>query len=91
MDDMTSDERLVSDRFPRSSTYHPEWLIAGASSGANALWLVEWLTEALDLRSDMRVLDLGCGWAPTVSSTATIACAPRSRRLRGERISVRSF
>ena len=56
---MTADERLVSDRFPRSSKYHPEWVLASASGGANALLL----TDALDLRSDMRVLDLGCGLA----------------------------
>ena len=56
---MTADERLVSERFPRSSTYHPEWIRASASGGANPLWLTEWLAEALDLRSGMRVLDLG--------------------------------
>ncbi|MEO6214363.1 MAG: methyltransferase domain-containing protein, partial [Vicinamibacterales bacterium] len=33
------------------------------SGGANALWLTEWLAEALDLRPHMRVLDLGCGLA----------------------------
>ena len=60
---MTTDERLVSERFPRSSKYHPEWVVAGASGGANALWLTEWLSEALDLRPGMRVLDLGCGLA----------------------------
>ena len=60
---MTSDKRLVSERFPRSSTYHPEWIIASVSGGANALWLTEWLAEALDLRPGMRVLDLGCGRA----------------------------
>lgn len=37
--------------------------MASASGGANALWLTEWLTEALDLRPGMRVLDLGCGRA----------------------------
>ena len=60
---MTADQRLVSERFPRSSKYHPEWVIASASGGAHALWLTEWLAEALDLRPDMRVLDLGCGQA----------------------------
>ena len=59
---MTND-RLASERFPRSSKYHPEWIKASVSGGANALWLTEWLTEALDFRSDMRVLDLGCGLA----------------------------
>jgi cyclopropane fatty-acyl-phospholipid synthase-like methyltransferase len=58
-----SDKRLLSERFPRSSKYHPEWVIASLSSAANALWLTEWLTEALDLRPGMRVLDLGCGRA----------------------------
>jgi cyclopropane fatty-acyl-phospholipid synthase-like methyltransferase len=60
---MTADNRLRTARFPRSSTYHPEWVIAGASGGANPLWLTEWLAEALDLRRGMRVLDLGCGRA----------------------------
>src|SRR2546428_3814160 len=59
---MTLDKRLVSERFPRSSKYHPG-VIANASGGANALWLTEWLTAALDLRPGMRVLDLGCGRA----------------------------
>src|ERR1039457_5438975 len=60
---MDSDVRLVSERFPRSSQYHPEWVVASASGGANSLWLTEWLTTALDLRAGMRVLDLGCGRA----------------------------
>jgi cyclopropane fatty-acyl-phospholipid synthase-like methyltransferase len=57
------DERLHCPRFPRSSAYHPEWLLAGVSGGANPLWLTEWLAEALELRAGMRVLDLGCGRA----------------------------
>jgi cyclopropane fatty-acyl-phospholipid synthase-like methyltransferase len=60
---MTSDQRLISARFPRSSEYHPEWVVASLSGGANALWLTEWLAAALDLRPGMRVLDLGCGRA----------------------------
>jgi len=55
------DDRFVSQNFPRSSGYHPEWIMASASGGANSLWLTEWLTEALNLRPGMRVLDLGCG------------------------------
>ncbi|MGH3914478.1 MAG: SAM-dependent methyltransferase [Pseudonocardiaceae bacterium] len=58
---MTSDDRLAAERFPRSSKYHPEWVLAGVSGGANALWLTEWLAEAIGLRPGMRVLDLGCG------------------------------
>jgi SAM-dependent methyltransferase len=57
------DQRLISQRFRLSSQYHPEWVIGNASGGANALWLTEWLAEALDLRSGIRVLDLGCGCA----------------------------
>ena len=60
---MTEAEQLISQRFPRSSEYHPEWVKAGVSGGANPLWLTEWLAEALDLQSGMRVLDLGCGRA----------------------------
>lgn len=37
--------------------------MAGVSGAANVLWLTEWLTEALELRPGMRVLDLGCGRA----------------------------
>lgn len=60
---MVRDDRLVSQRFRRSSAYHPDWLIGAASGGANVLWLTEWLVESLDLRPGMRVLDLGCGRA----------------------------
>jgi SAM-dependent methyltransferase len=60
---MASDNRLASERFPRASRYHPDWVIANASGGANALWLTEWLTSAMNLRPGMRVLDLGCGRA----------------------------
>lgn len=60
---MTSDKRVVSEQFPRSSKYHPEWVMASISGGANSLWLTEWLAAALDLQPGMRVLDLGCGRA----------------------------
>ena len=58
---MNPDERLVDERFPQSSAYHPDWVLSAVSGGANSLWLTEWLTEAMDLRPGMRVLDLGCG------------------------------
>lgn len=58
-----NDPRLFSDEFPRASAYHPDWVIEGASGGANALRLTEWLSEALVLEPGMRVLDLGCGRA----------------------------
>src|SRR5690606_24640119 len=60
---MTADDRFITERFPRASAYHPEWVLNGVSGGANPLWLAEWLCEALDLRPGMRVLDLGCGRA----------------------------
>ena len=60
---MTADKRLTCSRFPLASRYNPEWVLASVSGAANPLWLTEWLAEALDLRPDMRVLDLGCGRA----------------------------
>lgn len=60
---MNPHHQLVCDRFPRSSQYHPDWVVANASGGANSLWLTEWLATALDLRAGMRVLDLACGKA----------------------------
>jgi ubiquinone/menaquinone biosynthesis C-methylase UbiE len=60
---VAADTRLVSDSFPKSSRYHPDWVIANASGGANSLWLTEWLASGMDLRPGMRVLDLGCGKA----------------------------
>jgi len=54
---------LRTPRFPRSACYNPDWLIASASGGANALWLTEWLSEAIELEPGMRILDLGCGRA----------------------------
>jgi SAM-dependent methyltransferase len=60
---MSSDNPLISDRFPRSAKYNPEWVLASISGSANALWLSEWLAAAMDLRPGMRILDLGCGRA----------------------------
>ncbi|HEX8529578.1 MAG TPA: methyltransferase domain-containing protein, partial [Cytophagales bacterium] len=57
------DDQFILPAFPRSSRYHPEWIKAGVSGGANALWISEWLAGAMDLQPGMRVLDLGCGRA----------------------------
>ena len=54
---------LIVDQFPRSNAYHPDWVVANASGGANSLWLTEWLASVLELKSGMHVLDLGCGCA----------------------------
>lgn len=56
-------ERLHLAGFPRSSAYHPDWILASVSGGANPLWLAEWLASALELQPGMRVLDLACGRA----------------------------
>ncbi|MDQ4142066.1 MAG: methyltransferase domain-containing protein [Bacteroidota bacterium] len=57
------EDLFTTPEFPRSSRYHPEWIKASVSGGANPLWLTEWLANALDLQPGMRVLDLGCGRA----------------------------
>lgn len=56
-----NDALLAHQRFPRAAAYHPAWLRSCVSGGANSLWLTEWLTEVVDLRAGMRVLDLGSG------------------------------
>jgi len=58
-----TDTRFLHPEFPRASRYHPDWIVAAVSGGANPLWLTEWLAGAMDLRPGMRVLDLGCGRA----------------------------
>src|SRR4051812_41473253 len=52
----------MQSRFPRSSNYDTRWIIDNAM-GPNVLWLAEWLSEAVELKPGMRVLDLGCGKA----------------------------
>lgn len=80
LSEANSTTELLSSRFPRASAYHPEWVRASASGGANSLWLTEWLVSAMSLRPGMRVLDLGCGraassiflrreWGPQVWAT----------------------
>ena len=53
---------LKKPEFPRSAKYDPDWMMDN-QMGPNALWLTEWLCEALALEPGMRVLDLGCGKA----------------------------
>jgi len=60
----TYNELLVKPEFPRSNRYDQEWMLDN-HMGPNALWLAEWLCEALTLAPGMRVLDLGCGRAMT--------------------------
>lgn len=60
---MPADDRFRSDRFPRSTRYHPDWVLDSAGGGGNSLWITEWLSSAMTLTPGMRVLDLGCGRA----------------------------
>ena len=55
-------EMLKNERFPLSSKYDSEWVVEN-QMGLNALWLTEWLCRDMDLKPDMRVLDMGCGRA----------------------------
>jgi SAM-dependent methyltransferase len=55
-------ERISKTIFPRASAYDPQWLVDN-SMGPHVLWLAEWLSQRLELKAGMRVLDLGCGRA----------------------------
>lgn len=48
--------------YPRSAKYDPEWLIE-SRMGPNCVWLMESLSESMDLKGGMRVVDMGCGRA----------------------------
>ncbi len=53
---------LRVEQFPLSSKYDPDWVYEN-EMGPNALWLTEWLCQAMELKPGMRVLDMGCGMA----------------------------
>jgi len=64
-DKLSPEERaaaLRDDRYPRSAKYDPDWLWAN-QMGSHCLWLVEALTNRMDLKPGQRVLNLGCGKA----------------------------
>src|SRR6478672_383710 len=48
--------------FPRATSYDPAW-VQQHSMGENVLFNLESLTEKMQLKPGMRVLDLGCGKA----------------------------
>jgi SAM-dependent methyltransferase len=50
------------DGYPRSAKYDPEWTVQH-HMGSQCLWLTESLTQVMDFRPGMRVLDIGCGKA----------------------------
>jgi cyclopropane fatty-acyl-phospholipid synthase-like methyltransferase len=53
---------MYNKRFPRSNKYDPEF-VAENQMGPNSLWLMEWLSEKIEIKENMKVLDLGCGRA----------------------------
>jgi cyclopropane fatty-acyl-phospholipid synthase-like methyltransferase len=53
---------LTVPEYPRSAQYDPEWVLDNLM-GPNVLWLTEALTQVMELKPGMRVLDLGCGKA----------------------------
>ncbi len=52
----------MPESFPRSAGYDPAW-VAENWMGPNVLRLTESLSERIELRPGMRVMDLGCGKA----------------------------
>jgi SAM-dependent methyltransferase len=55
-------EMLRVERFPLSAKYDPAWVLEN-QMGPNALWLMEWLCQEIDMKPGMRILDMGCGKA----------------------------
>ncbi len=55
-------EMMRNERYPLSSKYDPDWILQNAM-GSHCLWLQEALTQAMNLKPGLRVLDLGCGKA----------------------------
>ena len=51
---------LTLEQFPLSAQYDPEWMIEN-EMGPSSVWLTEYLTQAMELKPGMRVLDMGCG------------------------------
>jgi SAM-dependent methyltransferase len=52
----------IQRQFPRSAGYDLDWVMAN-HMGPNVLWLTEALTQVMQLKPGMRLLDLGCGKA----------------------------
>jgi cyclopropane fatty-acyl-phospholipid synthase-like methyltransferase len=55
-------DNLTFPEYPRSARYDLQWIMDN-SMGPNAVWLTEGLTQVMDLKPGMRVLDMGCGKA----------------------------
>lgn len=61
---ITSSNPLRHSRYLRSNKYDPQWVLDN-QMGPNALWLIEALTQVIEIEPGLRVLDLGCGKALT--------------------------
>jgi SAM-dependent methyltransferase len=55
-------EIMKNERYPLTLKYNFDWIIENAM-GSHCLWLQESLTQAMNIRPDMRILDMGCGKA----------------------------
>ncbi len=63
--DWSCEERLSLLRrkgYPRSDNYDPQWIVDNAM-GSQCIWLTEVITNVMELKPGMRILDLGCGKA----------------------------
>ena len=80
---MPPDTRLLSNRFPRASTYHPEWVLAGVSGGANPLQLVLDADKAVRA-SFLRAGGTGasCGIGPELVAAVPLLAWLHGRRRR---------
>lgn len=64
MDQETLKRMFAYDRYPRTQKYDLKWVMEN-HIGSHCLLLMEALSQAMDLRPGMRVLDMGCGKAIT--------------------------
>ncbi len=55
-------EKMKNPLYPLSSKYDPHWIIDN-QMGSHCLWLTELLSQSMNLKPGMRILDLGCGKA----------------------------
>lgn len=53
---------LTLPEYPCAAGYDPAWMLKNRM-GPNVIWLTEALTQVMDLKPGMRVLDMGCGRA----------------------------
>ncbi len=55
-------EIMRNEKYPLSLKYDYDWILEN-SMGSHCLWLQEALAGAMELRADMKLLDMGCGKA----------------------------